>query len=69
MRKRLACALLVAIACGPRPSVSGQTPDGMVAQQVAGHTLFLRPGFKITVFASADGVRSATSRASMPTKP
>jgi glucose/arabinose dehydrogenase len=30
----------------------------MVAQQIAGHTLFLRPGFKITVFASADGVRN-----------
>jgi glucose/arabinose dehydrogenase len=59
MMQRLACVVLVAIACGPRPSVSGQTPpDGMVAQQVAGHTLFLRPGFKITVFASADGVRN-----------
>lgn len=60
MRKRFACALLVAIAGGPRPSVSAQTPtpDGMVAQQIAGHTLFLRPGFKIAVFASADGVRN-----------
>lgn len=59
MTKRLACALLFGIACSPRPSASGQTPpEGMVAQQVAGHTLFLRPGFKITVFASADGVRN-----------
>ncbi len=59
MMKRLACALLVAIACSPRPSVSAQTPpDGMVAQQVAGHTLFVRPGFKINVFAGADGVRN-----------
>lgn len=59
MTKRLACAMTLAIVCSPRPSVSGQTPpEGMVAQQVAGHTLFLRPGFKINVFASADGVRN-----------
>jgi glucose/arabinose dehydrogenase len=59
MTKRLACVLLFGIACSPRPPASGQTPpEGMVAQQVAGHTLFLRPGFKITVFASADGVRN-----------
>src|SRR5690242_3382681 len=62
MMKRLACALVVAIACSTRPSVSGQTPpDGFVAQQVAGHTLFLRPGFKITVFASVEGVRNLVS--------
>lgn len=59
MTKRLACALVVALACSPRPSISGQTPpDGMVAQQVAGHTLFLRTGFKINVFADLGGVRS-----------
>ncbi|MGE5142354.1 MAG: PQQ-dependent sugar dehydrogenase [Acidobacteriota bacterium] len=59
MMKRRACAMTLAIACSARPSVSGQAPpEGMVAQQVAGHTLFLRPGFKINVFASADGVRN-----------
>jgi glucose/arabinose dehydrogenase len=59
MTIRLACAMTLAIACSARPSVSGQAPpEGMVAQQVAGHTLFLRPGFKINVFASADGVRN-----------
>src|SRR5215831_5883325 len=59
MTKRLACLVLLALACGPQPSVSGQTaPDGMVAQQVAGHTLYLRPGFKITLFADAEGVRN-----------
>ena len=59
MTKRLACVLTLTIACGTRPSVSAQTPpEGMVAQSVAGQTLFLRPGFKITVFATAEGVRN-----------
>jgi glucose/arabinose dehydrogenase len=57
--KRLAYAALFALACGGSPTVGGQTPPaGMVAQQVAGHTLYLRPGFKINVFATADGVRN-----------
>lgn len=59
MTQRLACVVLLAIAWGLRAPVSAQTlPDGMVAQQVAGHTLFVRPGFKITVFADLGGVRN-----------
>ena len=59
MSKRLASVAVFALACGGSATVRGQTPpDGMVAQQVAGHTLYLRPGFKINVFATADGVRN-----------
>src|SRR5713101_4008070 len=59
MHNRLACAVLLVIACSSRESASGQTPPaGMVAQQVAGHTLFLRPGFKINVFADLGGLRN-----------
>jgi glucose/arabinose dehydrogenase len=59
MQNRLACTVLLVIACSGKQSVSGQTPPaGMVAQQIAGHTLFLRPGFKINVFADIGGVRN-----------
>lgn len=58
MLKRLACIVAIGSACTGRASVSGQAPPGMVAQEVAGHTLFLRPGFKINLFASVDGVRN-----------
>ncbi|HKE89823.1 MAG TPA: PQQ-dependent sugar dehydrogenase [Gemmatimonadales bacterium] len=59
MSKRLASVALFALACGGSATVGGQTPpEGMVAQPVAGHTLYLRPGFKINVFATADGVRN-----------
>lgn len=59
MQQRLACTVLLVIACSGKQSVSGQTPPaGMVAQQIAGHTLFLRPGFKINVFADLGGVRN-----------
>jgi glucose/arabinose dehydrogenase len=58
MSKRLTSVALLVIACSGRAPVSGQTPEGMVAQQIAGRTLFLRPGFKINVFADVGGVRN-----------
>jgi glucose/arabinose dehydrogenase len=58
MSKRLTSVALLVIACSGGAPVSGQTPEGMVAQQIAGRTLFLRPGFKINVFADVGGVRN-----------
>jgi glucose/arabinose dehydrogenase len=58
MSKRLTFVALLVIACSGGAPVSGQTPEGMVAQQIAGRTLFLRPGFKINVFADVGGVRN-----------
>ncbi|HXF95882.1 MAG TPA: PQQ-dependent sugar dehydrogenase [Gemmatimonadales bacterium] len=52
-------ATLVVLACatnGTRPEPPGQ---GLVPQDIAGRTLFLPPGFRITLFAqNLDGVRS-----------
>lgn len=51
-------AALVVLACTNGESVSGQTP-GMVPQDIAGHTLYLRPGFHISLFADhVSGVRN-----------
>jgi glucose/arabinose dehydrogenase len=58
MRPRMTLAVLLVFACTSGESVSGQTP-GMVAQEIAGHTLYLRPGYKIGLFAeNLGGVRN-----------
>jgi glucose/arabinose dehydrogenase len=59
MRERLGYAALLVIACsGGKSAASQEPPAGMVLQQIAGHTLFLRTGFKINVFADLGGVRN-----------
>jgi glucose/arabinose dehydrogenase len=59
MRERLGYAALLVIACsGGKSAASQEPPAGMVPQQIAGHTLFLRTGFKINVFADLGGVRN-----------
>ena len=59
MSTRLAFVALCVLACGGSARARGQTPpEGMVAQQIAGRTLFLRPGFTINVFADVSGVRN-----------
>jgi glucose/arabinose dehydrogenase len=58
MERRMMLGVLLVLACTNGDSVSGQAP-GMVAQEIAGHTLYLRPGFKIGVFAAnLGGVRN-----------
>jgi glucose/arabinose dehydrogenase len=56
MKQPLVAITLLALACGTNESVSGQTPPaGLVAQEVLGRTLYLRPGFRIGVFAATVG--------------
>jgi glucose/arabinose dehydrogenase len=51
-------AVLLVLGCTSGEQVSGQTP-GMVAQDIAGHTLYLREGFKIGIYAeNLGGVRN-----------
>lgn len=58
MSPRMLPAALVVLACTNGESVSAQTP-GMVPQDIAGHTLYLRPGFHISLFADhVSGVRN-----------
>ena len=58
MQPRMTLAVLLVFACTSGESVSGQTP-GMVPQEIAGHTLYLRSGFKIGLFAdNLSGVRN-----------
>lgn len=59
MRRRMAMAVVFGIACTSGGTVAGQAPAGMVAQEIAGHTLYLRSGFKIGIFAdNMRGVRN-----------
>ena len=60
MRLRIMCAAVLVLACITGGSASGQAPPGgMVAHEVAGHTLYLKPDFKIGVFAdNVGGVRN-----------
>ncbi|HEY6107676.1 MAG TPA: hypothetical protein VIV56_02115, partial [Gemmatimonadales bacterium] len=59
MQRRMAMAVLFGLACTSGETVAGQAPAGMVPQEVAGHTLYLRPGFKIGIFAdNLRGVRN-----------
>lgn len=59
MTRRIMPAALVVLACTNGESVAGQTPTGMVSQDIAGHTLFLRAGFHISLFAdNLGGVRN-----------
>jgi glucose/arabinose dehydrogenase len=58
MQPRMTCAALLVFACTSGESVSGQTP-GMVAQEIAGHTLYVRPGYTVGLFAdNLGGVRN-----------
>ena len=50
MKTRIVCPMLVALACGGEPA-PGQVPAGMVSQEIAGRTLYLRPGFHVALFA------------------
>lgn len=59
MNRRILPAALLVLACSNGESVSGQTPTGLVAQDIAGHTLYLRPGFHIGLYADhVGGVRN-----------
>jgi glucose/arabinose dehydrogenase len=60
MKQPLVAVALLALACGNNESVAGQTPPaGLVPQEILGHTLYLRPGFRIGVFAeNVGGVRN-----------
>ncbi|MGE5761492.1 MAG: PQQ-dependent sugar dehydrogenase [Gemmatimonadota bacterium] len=59
MQRRMAVAALVLLGCTSGATVEGQAPAGMVPQEIAGHTLYLRPGFKIGIFAdNLRGVRN-----------
>lgn len=59
MQRRMAMAVLVGLACTSGETVAGQAPAGMVPQEIAGHTLYLRSGFKIGIFAdNLRGVRN-----------
>ncbi|MGH7537050.1 MAG: PQQ-dependent sugar dehydrogenase [Gemmatimonadales bacterium] len=56
MKHLLPLLALAALACGGNDSVAGQSPPtGMVPQEILGHTLYLRSGFKIGVFADQLG--------------
>lgn len=58
MQPRMMGAVLLVLGCTSGEQVSGQTP-GMVAQDIAGHTLYLREGFKIGIYAeNLGGVRN-----------
>jgi glucose/arabinose dehydrogenase len=57
--RRIMPATILVLACTSGESVSGQMPPGMVPQEVAGHRLYLRPGFHIGLFATdLGGVRN-----------
>jgi len=57
--RRIMPATILVLACTSGESVSGQMPPGMVPQEIAGHTLYLRPGFHIGLFATdLSGVRN-----------
>jgi glucose/arabinose dehydrogenase len=60
MRLRITCAAVLALVGITTGAAAGQaSPGGMVAQQIAGHTLYLRPGFKVGLFAdNVGGVRN-----------
>lgn len=59
MKRPLVAVALLALACGENDSASGQSPpQGLVPQEILGHTLYLPPGFKIGVFADLGGVRN-----------
>lgn len=59
MDRRILPVALVALAC-TNGDVSGQTPPtGLVPQEIAGRTLFVRPGFHVSLFAeNLNGVRN-----------
>jgi glucose/arabinose dehydrogenase len=57
--RRLALAVPLLLAWTGGASVSGQAPTGMLPQDIAGHTLYLRPGFHIALFVdNLGGVRN-----------
>jgi glucose/arabinose dehydrogenase len=56
--RRMALLTLLTLACSGNEPASGQVPQGLVPQEVAGHTLYLPPGFHIGVFADVGGVRN-----------
>src|SRR5262245_163885 len=59
MHRCIVPVALAALACGNGDTVSGQTPAGLVPQEIAGRTLYLRPGFHVSVFAeNLGGVRN-----------
>jgi glucose/arabinose dehydrogenase len=56
---RFVPAALMALACTNGEVASGQAPSGLVPQDIAGRTLFLRPGFHISLYAeNLGGVRN-----------
>lgn len=56
--RRIALLTLAALACSGSEPADGQVPEGLVPQQVAGHTLYLPAGFHIALFAEVGGVRN-----------
>lgn len=58
MERRMMVAVLLVLGCTSGESVTAQAP-GMVPQEIAGHTLYLRSGFKVGIFAdNLGGVRN-----------
>jgi len=59
MKRRFVPVALAVMACTKGEMVSGQAPDGLVPQEIAGRTLYVRPGFRISLFAdNLGGVRN-----------
>ena len=57
--RRICSVALLTIACGGNETVAGQVPQGLVPREILGHTLYLRPGFRIAIFAdNLAGVRN-----------
>jgi glucose/arabinose dehydrogenase len=58
MERRMMLALLLVLGCTSGESVTAQAP-GMAPHEIAGHTLYLRSGFKVGIFAdNLGGVRN-----------
>jgi len=58
MERRMMLAVLLVLGCTSGESVTAQAP-GMVPQEIAGHTLYLRSGFRVGIFAdNLGGVRN-----------
>lgn len=55
MRRQMMLVALVVLGSTSAERAAGQAPAGMVPQEIAGHTLYLRSGFRIGIF--ADNVR------------
>jgi glucose/arabinose dehydrogenase len=59
MDRRIMPAAIMVLACTNGEVVSGQAPAGLVPQEIAGRTLYVRQGFRVSVFAeNLGGIRN-----------